>query len=123
MSLVKCPNCEKEFDSSASFCPYCGFKLKSGKVTILGYTEKFAVNPPVSIFKDGVQLCAVERNGKIELDIEQDCMLQFKCSSRSTQCVVKPNDWVLLSMNRLTGGLNATITDENNCQTTISQIS
>lgn len=26
--LIKCPNCEKEFDESFEFCPYCGQKAK-----------------------------------------------------------------------------------------------
>ncbi len=121
MSLIKCPNCENEIDSFASKCPHCGLERKSGKVTIIGYTEKFALNPSVSVFKNGIKIGKVVPKGKMEIDVEKVCELQFKCGFRSTNCFVTLNDWVLLSFNRTTGELSANITDEYHCQNSINQ--
>ena len=122
MALIKCPECGKEISSSVSKCPHCGFEIQSSsKVTVLGYTETFAASPAVSIFKDGVQIGEVKQSGKVELDINEECELQFKCSFRSAECVVKPGDWILLSFNRTTGKLTAIRTDKDNYQLAINE--
>lgn len=122
MALIKCPECGKEISSSVSKCPHCGFDIQSSsKVTILGYTESFATSPSVTILQNGVEIGKVEQNGKLEIDIDQACTLQFKCSMRSTECNVKPGDWVLLSFNRTTGSLTAILTDKDNYQFAINE--
>ncbi|MBO7459110.1 MAG: zinc-ribbon domain-containing protein [Paludibacteraceae bacterium] len=122
MALITCPECGKEISSSVSKCPHCGFEIQSSnKVTVLGYTETFAASPAVSILKDGVQIGEVKQSGKVELDINKECELQFKCNFRSTECVVKPGDWILLSFNRTTGKLTAIRTDKDNYQFAINE--
>lgn len=122
MALITCPECGKEISSTVSQCPHCGFEIQSSnKVTILGYTETFASSPAVSILKNGVEIGEVRQNGKIELDINEECELQFKCSFRSAECVVKPGDWILLSFNRTTGKLTAICTDKDNYQFAINE--
>ncbi len=121
MALITCPECGKEISSSVSKCPHCGFEIQGKKVTILGYTESFATSPSVTILKNGVKIGTVEQNGKLEIEIDQACTLQFKCNMRSTECNVKPEDWVLLSFNRTTGRMTTILTDKNNYQFAINQ--
>lgn len=119
---MKCPNCNKKIENDSVFCEYCGAKVrKNGTVTILGYVESFAFNPSVAIYKDGIQIGKVARNEKIELNISQQCELQFKCSFRSAKCVVQIGDWILLSFDRTTGQLKATMTNQYNAQNSIEQ--
>jgi len=89
---------------------------ENGKVTILGYTEAFAVNPSVKIYKDGQRLGEIGRHGKMELDIDAPCELKFKAWWHCETRRVNPGDWVLLSFNRFWGTLNSTITDKENYQ-------
>ncbi len=91
-------------------------KNSMSKVTILGYTEPFGVTPSVKIYRDGVYIGEVSQNGKLECDIESDCDLEFKCLIRTARCHVKGGDFVLLSFDRITGRLNASVTDETNIQ-------
>jgi hypothetical protein len=121
MATIQCPKCGAEINSLVGICHNCGFGAKpSGKVTVLGYREPFALYPAVKIYRNGMLIGKVEHDRQIELEINEQCKLQFKCSIRSAECVVKPGDWVLLSFNRTTGKLNATCTDENNIQNVVT---
>ena len=77
------------------------------KVTIFGYTELFAVNPDVAIYKGNELLGHVSRNGKLELEIDEPCVLIFKSSIRSAQCAVSSDTSIVLSFNRVLGTLSA----------------
>ena len=122
MALITCPECGKEISSTVSKCPHCGFEVKKDeKVTILGYSESFAINPAVSVYLNDWKIGEVSQNGKIELDVDKGSMLKFKSGLSSTSCVVKPGDWVLLSFNRAMGGLDAIITDKDNYQLAINK--
>lgn len=122
MALITCPECGKEISSTVSKCPHCGYEIKKeSKVTILGYTESFAVNPSISILQSDLKIGEVSQNGKVEVDVEKGTLLQFKCGFRSTSCLVKPGDWILLSFNRTTGGLEAIVTDKDNYQFAINK--
>ena len=94
---------------------------ESGKVTILGYTESFALNPSVKIYKDGREIGKVGRHEKLEIDVDETCELTFKSSWHTERRVVKPGDWVLLSFNRFWGTLNSTLTDKDNYQFAINK--
>lgn len=90
-----------------------------GKVTILGYSERFFMNatPPVHIMKDLLEIGEVEKNGKIEIDIDKESRIVFKCnqcSCRFSPIVVKPGDWVVLIYNRGVDSMLPIITDEAN---------
>ena len=92
------------------------------KLTVIGYTEPFALNPSVSIYKGGVLIGKVGRGGKVILDIEEPCELEFKCSLRSTKCHVSEHvGCVVLSFNRATGKLTSTPTKSE--QETLCEIS
>ena len=120
MALITCPECGKEISSTVSKCPHCGYEVKKEeKVTILGYSESFVIAPSVSVYLNDWKIGEVSRNGKIELDLDKGSYLKFKGGLRSTSCVVKPGDWVLLSFNRVTGGLDAILTDKDNYQSAI----
>lgn len=122
---MKCPNCGKQIANDSSFCEWCGTNVLDevvSPVTILGYAETFAWNPSVSIYQDGVQIGTVAHNGRIELRLPQQCELQFKFNMRSAKCIVSPGDWILLSFDRMSGRLNATLTNKYNAQPTIDQI-
>ena len=122
-----CPNCGTPTEADNLFCPKCGKNLEiqakqrpqttsatAKKVTIIGYTESFAMNPSVSIYKQGVQIGEVSKGGQTVLDIDGPCELEFKCSFRSTKLKVEPDMHVLLSFNRTTGGLSAIPTTAEN---------
>ena len=119
MALKVCKECSREYSDTLDACPHCGF-VDSNKVTIYGYTESFAINPDVSIYKDGVQIASVSKSDKITLNITEPCELKFKSSIRSAKCYVRPGDAVVLSFNRTTGGLSATVTSRDNAATEIN---
>lgn len=110
---------QKEYSDTLKACPHCGYR-QNNKVTVFGYTEAFAVNPAVEITKNGALVATVSRNGKVELDLSEPCELKFKSSFRTCKCNVKPGDTVILAFNRVTGGLSATITDQDNTSTEIN---
>jgi hypothetical protein len=89
----------------------------SSKVTICGYTELFALNPDVKVYKGGEMVARVARKSKVEINLSEPCELKFSCNMRSARCYVKPGDYVLLSFNRVTGGLSATLTTKDNLAT------
>ncbi|MBE6241139.1 MAG: hypothetical protein E7115_06540 [Bacteroidales bacterium] len=119
MALKLCKECKKEYSDTLEACPHCGFR-EDNTVVIYGYTETFAVNPAVEITKDEALLATVSRNSKVELEIAEPCELKFKSSFRTTRCMVKPGDAVVLSFNRMTGSLNATVTSKENSATEIN---
>ena len=81
------------------------------KITVIGYTESFALNPDVSIYKDGVQIGSVSKGNRTIIDVEEPCELEFKCSLRSTKCQVSEGvGCIVLSFNRTTGKLTSTPT-------------
>lgn len=94
--------------------------VNHNSVVILGYREKFAVNPDISIFKNGMLIGNVAYLGRCQLEIKETCELTFKSAGRSTTCTVHPGDVVLLSINRWTGKIVAQFTDENNQQQLIA---
>lgn len=140
-----CPECGIEVSKADIICQNCGYPLdiqkiesnaidtniriddelssysKTSRVTILGYTEPFATYPTIKVFCKGEQIGEVGHNERIQVCITENCVLEFKCSFRSTTCYVKEGDWVLLSFNRVTGALNATITDKDNYQFAINK--
>ena len=79
------------------------------KVTVLGYTEPFAANPDVNIYKNDELIGYVGRGGRIVLEVDEPCELVFKCSIRSAKCMVTSDTYVVLSFNRTTGSLSATL--------------
>lgn len=92
---------------------------QKGTVTIVGYSESFFLNaaPPVHIMKDLLEIGEVEKNGKIEIDIDKESRIVFKCnqcSCRFSPIVVKPGDWVVLIYNRGVDSMLPIITDEAN---------
>lgn len=120
MSLIKCPECEKEISDSVNQCIHCGYILKKeskedtkvdnkGKVIIHGYKETFAVNPAVKIYDNDKYIGEVGKGQTISLPITKDTTLKFKSSIRSTEVKVYSNRLteIQLSFNRGTGVLKA----------------
>ena len=120
MSLIKCPECEKEISNSINQCIHCGYILKKeskedtkvdnkGKVIIHGYKETFAVNPAVKIYDNDKYIGEVGKGQTISLPITKDTTLKFKSSIRSTEVSVYSNRLteIQLSFNRGTGVLKA----------------
>lgn len=89
-------------------------------VTIYGYNEPFLINTSVKILKDGVEVGSVSRKDTFVIPVSQPCMLEFKMSFRTTKCYVTPGDNVILSANRTTGGIEATVTTKENVTAEIS---
>ncbi len=117
MSLIKCPECNKEISDTSTQCIHCGYVLKKetnktesiGKVIIHGYTEMFAVNPTVKVYKNNQYIAEIPRGETIELPIEEDTTFTFKCSIRKAEVRVAGNTTteIMLSFNRGTGVLKA----------------
>jgi len=89
---------------------------QKGTVTIVGYSERFFMNaaPPVHIMKDLLEIGKVEKNGKIELDIDKESRIVFKCnqcSCRFSPIVVKPGDWVVLIYDQAMDCIVSVVTD------------
>ena len=91
------------------------------KVTIIGYTENFAINPDVKIYKQGVLVGKVSRNEKTVIEVEGPCELQFKGSLRSAKCEVRTDQWIVLSFNRVTGRLSAIPTTADDVMLTLNK--
>lgn len=119
MALKVCKECGREHSETIKTCPHCGY-IDVAKVTIFGYIESFVVNPDVKIYKDGIQIGRVSKGGKITLDITEPCELKFKSSIRSAKCYVRPGDAVIISFNRTTGRLSATVTKEESAESVIN---
>jgi RNA polymerase subunit RPABC4/transcription elongation factor Spt4 len=119
MALKVCKECGREHSDTIKTCPHCGY-VDVAKVIIFGYIESFVVNPDVKIYKDDIQIGRVSKGGKITLDITEPCELKFKSSIRSTKCYVRPGDAVIISFNRTTGRLSATVTKEESAESVIN---
>lgn len=60
----------------------------------------------------------ITQNGKVEVNVEQECELTFKYGSlRSTKCKVSPGDWIVLSFI----GLGETLKLSSQIRITIKQ--
>ena len=120
ISLKTCKECSRTYSNTLDTCPHCGF-TDSPKVTIYGYTESFAIAPSVDVYIGGRRVANVKQNGIIDLMLSSPSELTFKCNMRSAKCFVHPGDAVVLSFNRVTGGLSATRTNRANAITTINE--
>lgn len=84
-----------------------------GQVMVHGYTESFAVNPNVDIYINDNIVASVARNSMLPVYISNPCELTFKFGFRTTQCFAHPGDVIVLSFNRMSGKLLATVTSQN----------
>lgn len=85
-------------------------------VIVHGYSELFAANPSVAIYKDSAKIGEVGRNAQTKIELADSCVLKFKCGVRSTSLDINKgvDTHVLLSFNRFTGQLKALkASDEN----------
>lgn len=127
--IKRCPYCGEEILAIAKKCKHCGEWLSEDKpiqidrtkdvikksfVTIHGYDERFAVNPSVSVYKDGVYSGEVPRHGRLEIEIENNCTLKFSCGPRSSSIDINKgvDTHVLLSFDRFSGSLKAVKSDD-----------
>lgn len=121
LSWVDCPACGQEIKNGQNFCPNCGCSITlieeqhvdispteevienqspvleeaTKKVTILGDSEVL-INWTASILKNDIKIGEISPNEKVELDIDEECYLKFKCSLGSTICKVKPGGCVVV---------------------------
>ena len=121
---VVCPECGHQYSTELASCPNCGFKTyRTSKIIIHGYKESFAANPAVSISIEGKSVGSVEKGGMTVIEIDHDCIIDFRCSIRTTRHAVKvgQKEEIMLSFNRLTGALSAyATTEENRAQDSIN---
>ncbi|EAR24288.1 hypothetical protein A20C1_00335 [marine actinobacterium PHSC20C1] len=77
------------------------------KVTVLGYRERFAINPSVKIFWKGIVIGEVGREGRFECERQGGGTLKFKSSIRSADLEVPAgaNAVVQLAWDRVSGKL------------------
>lgn len=121
LSWVDCPACGQEIENGQNFCPNCGcyITLKeeqsveispteevienrlpvleeaTKKVTILGDSNT-TINWTAAILKNDIKIGEISPNKKVELDIDEECYLKFKCSLGTAICKVKPGDSVVV---------------------------
>lgn len=117
-----CEKCGKELREGVKFCPGCGKVIgenpnnkkpeiapqqENGKLIVYGYTEWYAVKPKVDILKNGIKIAEVNPSSMIEIPIEENCTIQFKCMFRTAtlQAYAGKTMTVKLSFNRITGEL------------------
>ena len=124
-----CTNCGTMIPDEAQFCTGCGNPVPGAEsnaahpdsvpmtaadntiVTVYGYREAFAWNPAVKILVNGALAGEVNRCERTTIPINGPCTLTFKCSFRSAKCFVKGGESVVLSFNRFSGALGATISN------------
>ncbi len=78
-------------------------------VIIHGYTAWYAVKPKIEIYVNGEMIGQVAYQDTFEFNVEEDSIVEFKCSIRKTKIKVykdKKNE-ISLEFNRLLGTLNA----------------
>lgn len=126
MSFIVCPNCQQQISTLAEQCPHCGqsnstLSQNTSFVTIHGYTERFIFNPDVSIYKGKERVGTVSRFSKVDIAITEPCELKFSSNLCSAKCSVKPGDIVLLSWNRVTSRISASLTSNENLKRNISK--
>lgn len=90
---------------------YSANASKQDVVTVWGYYEYFAIETAVEIYKNGLLIGSVSPKKKMEVPVEGECELKFKCGMFSTICRVKAGDWVVLSMK---SQLKAILANPNN---------
>ena len=117
-----CEKCGKELREGVKFCTGCGSKIDkesvdtqdaaavqqgNGKLIVYGYTQWFLWRPKVDIMKNGVKIGEVNPDSKVEIAIDENCMIQFRCSMRTAtmQAFSEKTQTVQLSFNRITGEL------------------
>lgn len=118
MSLIKCPECEKEISNNTNQCINCGFRLKKevinknqSKVIIHSYNETYLINPTVKIYNNENFIAEINKGQTISLPIDDDTIFTFKCSTKSIDVKVSCDriTEIQLSFNRGTGSLKAII--------------
>jgi hypothetical protein len=121
LSWVDCPACGQEIENGQNFCPNCGCSITlkeeqsvetspteeviekrspvleeaTKKVTILGDSNT-TINWTAAILKNDIKIGEISPNKKVELDIDEECYLKFKCSLGTAICKVKPGDSVVV---------------------------
>ncbi len=109
MALTKCLECMKEISDKATICPNCGCPVTSGvgQLVIYGYRETYSVNVDIKIYKDGEFIGRIGNNGVMQLEIEKDCLFEFKAMFRSAKYEAKAGELqkILLSWDRFSGKL------------------
>ena len=126
MALIKCPECQKEISDTVDECIHCGYKLKKiveneqslqnqGLVTIHGYQEWYINNPRVKIYSGETLIGDVGRNEIWKNYFESDTILNFRYAGKNASIKVTAfeNKEIFLSLNRVTGSLIATTTDND----------
>ena len=88
-------------------------------VTILGYTEHFAVEKAVEVYKDGLLIGSIPPNGKMDVQVDGGCELKFKCGFNTITCKVKAGDWIVLS---LKNQLKALLANQNNYEDIVNRL-
>jgi hypothetical protein len=88
----------------------------SSVVTIHGYEEHFAFSPSVKIFRNGAQVGEVGHHQNLKLEVEADCVLEFRASFRSARASIRKgiDTHILLSFDRFTGSLRAAVANDAN---------
>ena len=114
MTLIACLECKVQVSDKASACLHCGVPIYiEPKANIYGYTQQFAINPEVQIYWNDSLTGSIKRGQRIELDIERDGILNFRCSFRSSKVAVKAGRVtdIKLSWDRITGRMIPRIVD------------
>ena len=86
-----------------------------GKVIVYGYTQFFAVNMKVQVYANGVLKGEVSKEDKIEFDIDNDTMIELKCSFRKASIMAYNNktNEIKISFDRLTGAIKPQMIQAN----------
>ena len=120
-----CAKCGNELRDGVKFCTKCGNKIEiaevesttqtpvntgaKGKLIVHGYTQWFLVKPKIDVLKNGVKVAEVYPSAKMEIDIERDCTITFKCMFRTAvvQAKAGTTQEIQLAFDRITGELLA----------------
>ena len=78
-------------------------------VIIYGYTAWYAVKPKIEVYKDDELIGEVSYQDTFEFNVEEDCVLKFKCSVRKAEIKEYKDkiNKISLEFNRFTGQLKA----------------
>lgn len=88
--IITCPECGTSYSSEMNSCPKCGFKTKrTGKITIYGYNESYIGSPDVEIYIEGKKIGTIPKGGKKVIEIDHDCIIDFKCKECSGRRALK----------------------------------
>jgi len=85
-------------------------------LTIHGYEEHYAMNPKIKVFRNSSLICEIGHHEQKNIEINEDCVLNFKLSFRTCQIAVRKNidRHIFLATNRFTGGINAFASSDGN---------